>query len=220
MEFVPLSGDSRFAQLQTGSIDLIARNAPWTMRRDTGYGVRYVGDLVLRRAGASWCRSRWGSSRPTSSTTSMSRILDEPEPLANLREFFFTTQATYTEVLYEDREDLAVAYQPRSLQRRFGLGELSQRHAPRPAGAGDASHPARAHLQGLVRPGGSRRRRPVVRYRRLDPVRADQCRGIGRHLGQYRVACRRQDTTASGASSASRARSGRASGSTACSFRM
>jgi general L-amino acid transport system substrate-binding protein len=37
-------------------------------------------------------------------------ILDEPEQLANLREFFFGTQATYSEVLYEDREDLTVAY--------------------------------------------------------------------------------------------------------------
>ena len=37
-------------------------------------------------------------------------IVDEPEQLANLREFFFNMQATYTEVLYEDREDLGVAY--------------------------------------------------------------------------------------------------------------
>ena len=43
MEFVALSGDSRFAQLQTGAVDLIARNGPWTMRRDTGYGANYVG---------------------------------------------------------------------------------------------------------------------------------------------------------------------------------
>jgi general L-amino acid transport system substrate-binding protein len=37
-------------------------------------------------------------------------VLDGGEALANLREFFFTTQATYEEVLYEDREDLEVAY--------------------------------------------------------------------------------------------------------------
>src|SRR5205085_11541234 len=42
LEFKPLSGDARFAELQTGDVDLVARDAAWTMRRDTRYGVRYV----------------------------------------------------------------------------------------------------------------------------------------------------------------------------------
>jgi general L-amino acid transport system substrate-binding protein len=36
--------------------------------------------------------------------------LDQSDQLANLQEFAFVNQASYTEVLYEDREDLAVAY--------------------------------------------------------------------------------------------------------------
>ena len=110
MEFVPLSGDSRFAQLQTGSIDLIARNAPWTMRRDTGYGVRYVATSFFDGQAFMVPQSLGFVSAYELDNVNVC-ILDEPEPLANLREFFFTTQATYTEVLYEDREDLAVAYQ-------------------------------------------------------------------------------------------------------------
>jgi general L-amino acid transport system substrate-binding protein len=39
LEFRALSGNGRFAQLQNGEIDVIARNAPWTMRRDTTYAV-------------------------------------------------------------------------------------------------------------------------------------------------------------------------------------
>lgn len=109
MEFVPLSGDSRFAQLQTGSIDLIARNAPWTMRRDTGYGVRYVATSFFDGQAFMVPQSLGFVSAYELDDVNVC-ILDEPEPLANLREFFFTTQATYTEVLYEDREDLAVAY--------------------------------------------------------------------------------------------------------------
>ena len=45
LEFRALSGDARFAELQTGDIDLVARDADWTMRRDTRYGVSYVASI-------------------------------------------------------------------------------------------------------------------------------------------------------------------------------
>lgn len=109
MEFVPLSGDSRFAQLQTGSIDLIARNAPWTMRRDTGYGASYVATSFYDGQAIMVPQSLGVVSAYELDDVTVC-IVDAPEGLANLREFFFGTQATYTEVLYEDREDLAVAY--------------------------------------------------------------------------------------------------------------
>jgi general L-amino acid transport system substrate-binding protein len=68
MEFVALTGDSRFAQLQIGSIDVIARNAPWTMRRDTGYGASYVATSFFDGQ-AIMVPQSLGSCRPTSSTT-------------------------------------------------------------------------------------------------------------------------------------------------------
>ncbi len=109
MEFVPLTGDSRFAQLQTGSIDLIARNAPWTMRRDTGYGATYVATSFFDGQ-AIMVHEALGAVSAYQLDDVKICIVDDPEGLANLREFFFTTQATYTELLYEDREDLGVAY--------------------------------------------------------------------------------------------------------------
>lgn len=109
MEFLPLSGDARFAELQTGSIDLIARNAPWTMRRDTGYGVSYVATSFFDGQAIMVPQSLGVVSAYELENVTIC-VLDEPEALANLREFFFTTQAPYDEVLYEDREDLTVAY--------------------------------------------------------------------------------------------------------------
>lgn len=109
MEFVPLSGDSRFAQLQTGSIDLIARNAPWTMRRDTGYGASYVATSFFDGQ-AFMVPQSLGAVSAFELDDIRVCVLDGGEELANLRDFFFTTQSSYTEVLYEDREDLAVAY--------------------------------------------------------------------------------------------------------------
>jgi len=109
MEFVPLSGDSRFAQLQTGSIDLIARNAPWTMRRDSVYGVRYVGTSFFDGQGFMVPQSLGFVSAYEMDNVEVC-VLDDAEALANVREFFFATQASYNEVIYEDREDLGVAY--------------------------------------------------------------------------------------------------------------
>lgn len=109
MEFVPLTGDSRFAQLQTGSIDLVARNGAWTMRRDTGYGASYVGTSFFDGQAVMVSQSSGFVSAYQLDNISVC-VQDEAEQLANLREFFFGIQATYTEVLYEDREDLTVAY--------------------------------------------------------------------------------------------------------------
>jgi general L-amino acid transport system substrate-binding protein len=110
MEFVALSGDSRFAQLQTGAVDLIARNAPWTMRRDTGYGASYVATSFYDGQ-AFMVPQGLGVVSAFELDNVTVCVRDGGEDIANVREFFFTTQATYTEVLYEDREDLAVAYQ-------------------------------------------------------------------------------------------------------------
>lgn len=109
MEFVPLPGDSRFAQLQIGAVDLIARNAPWTMRRDTGYGANYVANSFFDGQAFMVPQSLGVVSAYELDNVAVC-VLDGGEELANIREFFFTTQATYTEVLYENREDLTVAY--------------------------------------------------------------------------------------------------------------
>lgn len=110
MEFVPLVGDGRFAQLQAGTIDLIARNGAWTMRRDTTYGARYVGNMFYDGQGIMVPQTLGTVSAYELDNVSVC-IVDEPEQIANLQEFFFTTQASYTEVLYENREDLGFAYQ-------------------------------------------------------------------------------------------------------------
>ena len=110
MEFVPLSGDSRFAQLQTGSIDVIVRNAPWTMRRDTGYAARYVATSFFDGQ-AIMVPTSLGVVSAYELEDVVICVVDDPEQVANLNEFFFITQAAYTELFYEDREDLTVAYQ-------------------------------------------------------------------------------------------------------------
>lgn len=109
MEFVPLTGEARFAQLQTGEVDLIARNGPWTMRRDTGYGAHYVGISFYDGQAFMVPQSLGAVSAYELDNVSVC-VIDGGEEQANVREFFFATQASYAEVPYDDREDLAVAY--------------------------------------------------------------------------------------------------------------
>ena len=110
VEFRPLTGDSRFAQLQNGEIDLIVRNAAWTVRRDTGYGAHFVGTSFFDGQAFMVAQSLGFVSAYELDNVAVC-VLDGGDEVNNLREFFFETQANYFEVAYEDREDLSVAYQ-------------------------------------------------------------------------------------------------------------
>jgi general L-amino acid transport system substrate-binding protein len=110
LEFRALSGDGRFAQLQTGEIDVFARNAPWTMRRDTGYGAMYVGTSLFDGQ-AFMVPATLGVVSAFQLDGQKVCVLDDAEELTSVRTFFFQNQAAFIPVLYEDREDLAVAYQ-------------------------------------------------------------------------------------------------------------
>jgi len=43
VKYVPLTAKERLTALQTGEIDVLARNTTWTMSRDTSLGVNFVG---------------------------------------------------------------------------------------------------------------------------------------------------------------------------------
>ncbi len=107
--FHPYSGESRFAQLQNGEIDLIARNGAWDIQRDTIYGARYA--TISFFDGQSFLVPHdLGVVSAYELNDINVCVVDKEDNLNNIREFFFEIQATYTEVVYEDRADLALAY--------------------------------------------------------------------------------------------------------------
>jgi general L-amino acid transport system substrate-binding protein len=109
MEFRPLRGEGRFALLQAGDVDLVARNAAWTMRRDSNYQASYVG-ISFYDGQAFMVPQELGVVSAYELDNVRVCVLDGGQELARLRDFFFTNQVSYEEVLYEDREDLTVAY--------------------------------------------------------------------------------------------------------------
>lgn len=109
VEFRPLSGDSRFAHLGMGDVDLIARNAPWTMSRDTSYGATYA-VTAFYDGQAFMVPDRKGVVSAYELEDVTICVTRGSESQGRVRDFFFAEQVTYEELLYEDREDLAVAY--------------------------------------------------------------------------------------------------------------
>src|SRR5215813_6461231 len=45
VDFVPLRASARFLALKSGEIDLLLRNTTWTLEREAGLGVYFVGTL-------------------------------------------------------------------------------------------------------------------------------------------------------------------------------
>ena len=109
VQFRPLTGDARFAQLQTGELDLLVRDAAWNLSRDTGYRVRYVATSFFDGQGILVPQSLGAVSAYELDGVKIC-VVDDSDELNRLRQFFFENQASYTEVLYEDPADLAIAY--------------------------------------------------------------------------------------------------------------
>ncbi|GLQ57697.1 amino acid ABC transporter substrate-binding protein [Devosia nitrariae] len=109
LEFRPLRGNSRFAVLQTGDVDVIVRNAPWTERRDTVYGASYVTPTFYDGQAFMVPQSEGVVSAFELDDLTIC-VADNGEELTRLREFFFENQASYSEIIYEDTADLLLAY--------------------------------------------------------------------------------------------------------------
>ncbi len=109
LEFRALSGTARFADLQTGQVDLVARDAPWTLGRDTRYGATYAAPIFYD--GQAFMVPEALDVVSAYQLDNLRVCVLDGDELQRLQEFAFSIQANLTEVVYEDREDLSVAYQ-------------------------------------------------------------------------------------------------------------
>ena len=110
IEFRSLRGEARFAPLQTGMVDVLTRNGPWTGQRDTLYGASYVGTSFFDGQAFLVPQSMGVVSAFELDDISIC-VANADEEVERIEEFFFANQANYIEVPYEDVADLSVAYQ-------------------------------------------------------------------------------------------------------------
>jgi len=110
VKFVPTTGKSRFPALQSGEVDMLARNTTWTFDRDVKLGFEFAGinfydgqgymvrkDLGVKSAleldGATVCVA-------TGSTTEL-----------NLGDFFRANNMSYTPVVFEKADEIRTGYE-------------------------------------------------------------------------------------------------------------
>ncbi len=110
VSFRPLSPKERLTAVQTGEVDLLARNTTWTMSRDVSLGVMFVGTtyvdgqgfMVRKTLGVKSAKELNGASVcvGTGSTTEL-----------NLADYFRANAMTYKAVVFENPDDVIAAYE-------------------------------------------------------------------------------------------------------------
>jgi general L-amino acid transport system substrate-binding protein len=107
--FKPLTAKERFTALQSGEIDVLARNTTWTISRDSSFGFSFAGVnfydgqgfLVKKSLGIKSAKELKGASIcvQTGTTTEL-----------NLADFFRTNKMDYTPVVFERPEGTVSAF--------------------------------------------------------------------------------------------------------------
>jgi general L-amino acid transport system substrate-binding protein len=111
VKFTPLSAKERFTALQSGEVDVLARNTTWTINRDTALGLNFAGvnyydgqgfminskkisgvNSALQLSGASVCVQ-------AGTTTEL-----------NLADYFKSNKMEYSPVVFEKNEEVNAAY--------------------------------------------------------------------------------------------------------------
>ncbi len=109
IQFIPLSAKDRFTALQTGDIDMLARNASWTLGRNTKLGINFVatnfydGQAFMVKAasniksvndlnGASIC------------------VIAGTDTEKNLADFFASRRMKFSTVAFENADNVTEAY--------------------------------------------------------------------------------------------------------------
>jgi general L-amino acid transport system substrate-binding protein len=107
--FKPLSAKERFTALQSGEIDLLARNSTWTISRDSSLGLSFTGInfydgqgfMVKKSLGVKSAKELKGASIcvQTGTTTEL-----------NLADYFRTLKIEYKPVVFEKNDEVVAAY--------------------------------------------------------------------------------------------------------------
>src|SRR3954466_16413803 len=110
VRFIPLSAKDRFTALQSGEVDVLARNSTWTMSRDTQLGLDFVatnyydgqGFMVRKKLGVASAKELSGASVCTQQGTTTE---------LNLADFFRANNLKYEVVAFATADETFKAYE-------------------------------------------------------------------------------------------------------------
>ena len=109
VRYTPLTAQQRFTALQSGEVDLLARNTTWTMSRDTSLGLNFVGInfydgqgfMVARRLKVKSAKELNGAAICVQSGTTTE---------LNLADYFRANKMTFKPVVIEKVEEVRAAF--------------------------------------------------------------------------------------------------------------
>jgi general L-amino acid transport system substrate-binding protein len=110
VKFIPLSSKDRFTALQSGEVDLLARNSTWTMSRDTSLGLNFAavnyydgqGFMVRKKLNVTSALQLNGASVCTQQGTTTE---------LNVSDYFRTNKMKYEVVAFATSEETLKAYE-------------------------------------------------------------------------------------------------------------
>ncbi|MCR6631588.1 MAG: amino acid ABC transporter substrate-binding protein [Magnetospirillum sp.] len=109
VKYTPLSAQQRLPALQSGEIDLLARNTTWTLSRDTANGLNFTvtnyydgqGFMVAKKLGVKSVKELDGATIC---------VLPGTTTEQNLSDWFRTNKLSFKPVVIEKNEELAAAF--------------------------------------------------------------------------------------------------------------
>ena len=110
VKYTPLSAKDRFTALQSGEIDVLARNSTWTITRDTSLGLVFAGVnyydgqgfMVKKSLNVASAKDLGGASVCVQSGTTTE---------LNLADYFQANGLEFTPVVFEKSEEVNAAYE-------------------------------------------------------------------------------------------------------------
>jgi general L-amino acid transport system substrate-binding protein len=110
VRFTPLSAKERFTALQTGEVDILARNTTWTLIRDTALGLNFIGVLYYDGQGF-MIRKELGvkSAKELSGATICANAGTTTE--LNVTDYFRANKLQFDLVTFEKSDEVVRAYQ-------------------------------------------------------------------------------------------------------------
>lgn len=107
--FKPLTAKERFTALQSGEIDLLARNTTWTLSRDSALGLSFTGVNFYDRQGF-MVKKSVGVTAPKELNGASICVQAGTTTELNLADFFRANNIQYTPVVFEKADETVAAY--------------------------------------------------------------------------------------------------------------
>lgn len=109
VNFVPTNAKERFTALQSGEVDLLARNTTWTLSRDTDLGFEFVGVNYYDGQGF-MIRKELGVSSATELSGASVCVQTGTTTEKNLADYFRASNMELKSVVFETNEQARQAY--------------------------------------------------------------------------------------------------------------